>query len=562
MGGIATQSTEVLASQIAPGDTLRTYRNTRPLPTQLLDHCAVCLEEQLFPQALSSLKSSLTSGHGASAAACVPPLQHLTLIATLIVHPSMTTRTKSQDKHTSADQALDYLQHLHSIAGLESSGLSKLLQFGENGASRSKRVRIRQSDIVSDGEDHKPDALRSKYAKKESLSRHVEDFWAMFGWAMNCSVAHKPRWVRWKLWLDFILDVLEQDLAHRHMQTKQDPGMSAHAKCALLEESLIARYLAPSSGESRNNKRRLMRAILADGKQKSLNEFPEILRNETRPPKTKDEPKTGSKRKLDIEHDMYGDYFDSESDSDSPGTNGRLSRSTTRHPSVRPSHAGAEEDVSEFSSPPRGIGKAPKPKASTASTSLASYGGVDSIHIRQRLLALLARFCSFHPDYFNDTEDLFDLFTEFLKPLPLTIFSALVLPSKRYLDTHLQASLDQMLLRPLLASSAPKYDENSLTQQDFQNHFAPHAANSTSVVENARVSLLVEDLMRLLWTEGGLQSSKNLRKAVEAGIKARKEKSEGDGRRKTESKAREEEDAMMVLEASGERMVCMLEMIQ
>lgn len=563
MGGVATRSADIASSQIPGSDTIKSYRNIRPLPTQLLDHCSVCLEEQLFTQALSLLKNSLTSGNGTSTTACVPPHKHLTLIATLVTHPSMTTRTQSQDKHTSADQALGYLKHLHSVVGSDASGLGKLLQFGENGALRAKRARFRQSDIVSDGEDDKPDALRSKYANKESLFRNVDDFWAMFGWAMNCSVAHKPRWYRWNLWLDFVLDVLERDLISRHAQTKQDPAFPIQAQRTTMEASLIARYLAPYSGESRNNKRRLMRAILADGKLKSLNEFPEIWRNETRPPKKKEEPKTGRKRKLDIEHDMYGDYFDSESDSNSPGANGlRSSRTTTRHSSARPSLAGAEDSSSDLSSPARSTGKASQSTSAASATSVESYGGIDSIQIRQRLLALLARFCSLHPSYFYDTEDLFDLFTEFLKPLPLPVFSALILPSKRYLDTHLQASLDQMLLRPLLASSAPVYDDNSLTQEDFESHFAPYAANSTSVVENARVGLLVEDLMRLLWTEGGLQNSNSLRKAVEAGIKARKDKAVWDGRRKTEIKAREEVEAMLMLESSGERMIWMLDMIQ
>ena len=127
--------------------------------------------------------------------------------------------------------------------------MGKLLQFGENGALRAKRARFRQSDNVSDGEDDKPDALRSKYANKESLFRNADDFWAMFGWAMNCSVAHKPRWYRWNLWLDFVLDVLERDLISRHVQTKQGPAIPIQAQRTTMEASLIARYLAPYSGE-------------------------------------------------------------------------------------------------------------------------------------------------------------------------------------------------------------------------------------------------------------------------------------------------------------------------
>lgn len=121
-----------------------------------------------------------------------------------------------------------------------------------------------------------------------------------------------------------------------------------------------------------------------------------------------------------------------------------------------------------------------------------------------------------------------------------------------------------MLLRPLLAGTAPSYDENQLTQAEFERFYAPFAVGKTGAVENARVGVLVEGLLRLLWGAGALDVSGGgtLRKAVEKGIKERKARSEVGGRRKVGMRALEEEEAMRVLEASAERMRMVLDLVE
>lgn len=293
-----------------------------------------------------------------------------------------------------------------------------------------------------------------------------------------------------------------------------------------------------------------MRAVLAEGTPKSLAEFPEIWRHETKPPKQKQDVRLSKKRKLDLENNEFGDYYD-HSDEESPGTSTRRSRSTTALPTAQPSRAGSDdsdesdEDSDEVPSPP----------------GTEIYGGTESIHLRQRILALLTLFSTKNPDAFLDTEDLFDLYTEFLRPLPLPVFQQFVLPAKPWLGAISQASLNQMLLRPLLVATAPPYRENALTQREFEVHYAQFAANSTGAVDNAKVSLLVEGLMRLLWKQRGkLETTEKLRGLVRQGIEARREKVAFDGRRKVGVKRKMEEEASVMMECSAERMLMLLEL--
>lgn len=554
MGHPDIPSSAPTSSQLEPPKPPPSYRNVQPLPAQLLDHCTVCLEEQLFSQAIPLLSSAITAGNGTLKPAYVPPAPHLSLLATLVVHPSMTTRTTSNEKQTAADDALRYLRHVNTLTPADESGLTKALQFRDANSSRSKRARTRHSgDISSDDENEDPGRIRSTYAQKDSLFANAEDFWAVVGWAFNCSVAHKNRWDRWRLWLEFVLDVLEDDLDSRHRQARESP----QDRDEVLSKSLLAHYLAPFVDQGRNPKRRIMRAILADGTQPSMNLFLSVFTNETLPPKVKEDTKLGAKRSLDLDQGDFGDYFDSDSDSNTtPGPQQKSGRTSTRHSSTNLSRPDSPASPST-----------PQPPT-ILSTPLSSHGGSESVHLRLRLLALLTTLSSLSPSLFLDPEDLFDIYTEFLRPLPLPIFSFFILPTAsgartRTIDANSLASLIQMLLRPLLSSAAPVSNANSLTAESFATHFAPFAANVSSVGENAKVGICVEALLRLLWTEGVLgNADEEVRRAVKAavheGVQVREEKASGDGRRKSAGKSAEE---WRVLVAGGERMRSLLEII-
>lgn len=527
----------------------------KPLPAQILEHCTVCFEEGLYEQAFSLLLSTVISRRSDDEPAYVPPPQYLALAATLIVHPRLTTRTTSQDKHDASDHALIYLQHVLDIAGPRQPETNEAYRFSKQSVpTRVNRLKTPHVSGSSGEDDALSGRIRSPYANKEALWSNVDDFWSVVGWAFNCSVVHKHRWERWRLWLDLMLDTLESDFLGR----LQDRDAAHSDDCAVnltpMTGSLLASYLV-NVGEGRGGKRKIMRAILADGKQKSLAEFGEIWKNETKLPKMKQAEPLAKRRKLDLDNGEFGDYFDDDLNDDSPDPSVRRSRSATAVPSAKASRA-ASEDSEDLETDDDFDCSDQHPAASA----LEDFGGMDSIRLRQRLLALLIRFCVVEPG-FLDTEDLFDLYTEFLRPLPLTLFQQFVLPTSPYLDPDAQCSLDQMLLRPLLAGAAPAYDANALLQDDFERRYVQYAANTTRAVDNAKLSLVVESLMRLLWKTGSLRYSERLEDLVSQGNEARKMKAAFDGRRKAGSKARDEEEAVFVLECSAERMLAVVDMI-
>jgi hypothetical protein len=463
---------------------------TRPIPDNLLEQCKICLEEKLFSQAFSFLNNLL------SAPSCVPPPPFLSLAVTIAIHPAMTTRTDSTDRHESARDALRYL---HNIASVGDSGLKEALKFGNSHTARVKRAKGRIS------EDEEGDTIRSQYAGKQSLFNQAEDFWAVVGWAFNCSVRHQMRWGVWKLWLEWVLNVMEKDLHDAPPHT-----------------TLIAQYMM-TVGSGRNNKRRVMRAVTADGSVKSMGEFPAIWENETRPVKVKEM----ERKKLDLENDEYGDYL-VESDEDDP-----LIVTRTRR--------GLEEEDDQ-------------------DDDQDNFGGLESIQLRQRFLSLLTQFSRVAPSLFVDTEELFALFTEFIRPLPVDIFQHFVLPLQPYLDVHLHASLVEMLYRPLIGK---EHRTGLIDQAEFERSFADCTAINSNVADNAKVSLLTESLLRALWISGNLgEDLSELQELVKDGIEGRNRKAGGgDGRRRSSKRSDIEEAAKVTLHCSGERINVLLMMM-
>jgi hypothetical protein len=134
---------------------------------------------------------------------------------------------------------------------------------------------------TSDSEDGH-ERIRGIIANKGRIRNCAKDFWHMVGWAFNCSVRYPKRWKYWKVWLDFMLDVLDADWNER-MNSKLDLGAP---------DCLLLRYLSEAKGRSSAMKR-VVRAAFADGSPESLKEFPEVFVNETKELKLQN----GQKRK-------------------------------------------------------------------------------------------------------------------------------------------------------------------------------------------------------------------------------------------------------------------------
>ena len=468
-------------------------------------------------QALNSIHSLLVSSRtfGPENPAFLPPPQHLALISTLVVHPSLTTRAKSSEGPRAANLALKYLRLVHYSIGPLNSKFCDAFSF--TNAGKSTRRGISTRNVNSGSESHSAEdseRIHSELASSDAIWTKGEDFWHVLGWAFNCSVVHPRRWAKWQVWLDLMIQILEDDWDQRDSKQKA--------------QSLIVTYINASNGVYAGEKRTL-RAIFADGSARSLQEFKEIWRNETKERKPRDHDLSKLQNvvtKTNIDEGDYGDYFSSESEANDTDPE------TTK----------------------------PSPSASTMSdnTTLLDgsllLGGPEALSFRLRLVSLLCRVASSLPGNFTGIFALYDLCLLHIRPLPVSIFALIISPIGLQDFTPAAASsFTQFILRSLISSTAPRTDRDDLTQEVLEKCCLPWSANTTSIDDNVKVSLCIETLLRLIDNVVGIRWSKTLVDAVEKGIDARNEKAKKEGKRKGEAGGGGSEDTKFWLRASAER---------
>lgn len=282
--------------------------------------------------------------------AFTPSASVLTLCATLIVHPTYTTRAKSDEDVRASNEALRFLRNVNELVGPINANLKKAFTFETSAKKRRRLERGSKSPITPDSASEKDvqvqeDEINSPFAHERSVFTQVEDFWQVVGWAFNCSIAYRKRWDRWKCWLEIMLDVLGKDLEQNIQQGKQ-------------QASLISQYL-----EGRNNRtawREVMAAILADGSHTCMNKFSEVWKNETRERKVKENE---AARDINIEEGKFGDY-DAIDDED---------EIMVDEEQDEPAEAAAVDEHSE------------------------DWGGPESIALRQRFLQLVSSISRYLP---------------------------------------------------------------------------------------------------------------------------------------------------------------------
>ena len=482
---------------------LYSYRAVKALPYELREHCMIYLEEGLYSQALNLLTSLLISGSASSSPlpAFLPPPQYIALIATLAVHPTLTTRAKTLDQVQAANLSIRYLRLLLRHAGPVNGNLNEAFSFHSLGLS-SRRGGNGRRRTTGEGVNLSADengSIDIQLANVGSLWARAEEFWQVVGWCFNCSIQHKRRWERWSAWLTYMLEVLEADWEVREY------GEGDESR----EKSLIMKYIN-SGGTTAGSQRKILRAIFADGRAKSVAEFGEIWQNETKELK-KDTGIKKAEEKIDIEADNYGDYMEDEDDEDLEDASEDISSSPKLKSQSRDSIPNVADDL----------------------------GGVDSINLRLRLLSLLSKVSAVLPDEFTSLSTLYDNFLEHIRSLPIPAFFLVISPTTLRVFTPAAASsLAQYILRSLIAASAPLPPNDNMSQDILGRSYLPYPANTRSLGDNTKVSLCIETLLRLLDYHVGLAWTPGLQEAVEAGIKARTAKakkkqpkrgSDGDG---------------------------------
>ncbi|KAJ6171274.1 hypothetical protein N7470_000341 [Penicillium chermesinum] len=546
------------------------YRTPIPLPFELAQHTGIFFEEKLYTQALTLLFNTLSSGTYASKHALLPRPQHLSLAVTLLVHPSTTTRAKSAEEKEAAGAALRLLRLLITLVRPQEAGLGEAFSF-TLASSRSGRRQNAENNSASTESEHVK-GLQIDLSTSNSLWTRAQDFWHAVGWAFNCSVNHPERWERWQIWLSFMCDVIEDDWNDRvaaleaEEGTEQSETESDHRRSrvkergdrTVLRESLLYQYM--TSGASSGRLRRITRAIFADGSSTSVNEFGQVFSTELKALGTNDKTESVKKRvrEVNIDQEEYGDYLEDETDGDNndfPGLDGLPSVASTPQRGTRsaPDPAGAQPV------------KTADAGQSSHGTGVSSMGGIHAIGLRKRLLQFLAQAASFLPGDFEPVYNLFHLFVEHIRPLPLPVFQAIVSPFVTpELSDAGQTTLCELLIARLQESAAPRSDEDYMTQAKLEDCLLPYAAASSTVADNAKISILLEALIILLADDGMLVITPTFKKALESGIQRRSEQLDGGSRRgrKNDKKSSGSDSFELVcLIESAERLVYLMDLV-
>ncbi|KAH8205736.1 hypothetical protein TruAng_000012 [Truncatella angustata] len=539
----------------APDDDAprREYYSARQLPPELKQHCQIYLEENLHILALrvlgrlqSSSSALLPPGtrwtprrQESSDHVYCPAPNVLAFLSTLTVHPDLTTRPREDHWSDVSSAALDYLRNILNTVGPVNARLHEAFRFGQ--ATR-RSPSGDSDDFVADvgGEAQ----LYGRYGK-HGVWRRGHDFFNVVGWALNCSVLYPNRWEYWRQWLDFMLEVIEKDLDERKEMDEQGHfragGEEGECKYSSLSTSILAGYLNQRNGRTGGLKW-VIKVIFADGQGSASSLFQEIWDKEHKG-RSRNKAFKKRKRKINIEKGDFGELLDDDSVYSSQN-------SEPPTPQKRKTYSNRNESPALE----------------------ASY--VESIALRQRLFAALSYLCHFLPAPPIDLPDLYESYETQIRSLPLSLFTAFIDSTTSSLRLDSQISVLQDVLIHFMPSSAVNpskvdreiYDANGTSPAILERCFLPYAANTIATEDNAKVSVLLEELVKLVWMEGTAQFSDGFYDAVAKGIKAREakiKKKVAGTRGKRNGYAQEDPDteARTVLQESSSRLRQLVELI-
>lgn len=501
----------------------------------------------------------------------MPPPEYLAVISTLTIHPSLTTRASTQDKSIQSNTALRLLWTISKTAGPVNARLNEAFRFRRY----EDRLSLRNGNVEENDDGDWRNKLTITYADKDSLYNLADDFWAVVGWALNCSClpgSYDTRWSHWLLWLEYMLETLETDWTLREEEGTCD-------------QSLLWQYIKSADGGNAKG-RRVLRAIFADGSATALREFRAIFPKELKERKQERKELKNPEVRVDIDEDIYGDWMQ-ESDSSSTTDEGTAAaqqlepistrpskRLRTRSPSTRrrmtpratkslhTDHEDSEESTTENNSTDHGLGPP------------------ESMRIRLRLLQLLSH-VSAHHEFTSSTSEvnwpdpheLFTLFVEFVRPLPLPTFQQFALPTNsrsssvgRGLTAETRMALCEFLLQRVVDSEHTSRTSTfaPMTVERLVQNYLPYASGKNTVEFQAKVSVLLESVLRQLARDNNIAADQreDVLGVLEEGIAVRAAKARdvrAGGRYKRAATSGQEELAARVLEDSGVRMKFVLE---
>ena len=123
-----------------------------------------------------------------------------------------------------------------------------------------------------------------------------------------------------------------------------------------------------------------------------------------------------------------------------------------------------------------------------------------------------------------------------------------------------QTTLCEKLLLSFREQRAPTSQEEYLSQAKLEECYLPYAAASSSAVNNAKISLLLEAVIQLLADSDMLSMTPDFRQAIGMGIETRADRAQDEVRRNQTSRDKEPIEWCWLLE-SGERLMFLTEIL-
>jgi hypothetical protein len=158
------------------------------------------------------------------------------------------------------------------------------------------------------------------------------------------------------------------------------------------------------------------------------------------------------------------------------------------------------------------------------------------------------------PNDFTSVEGLFDTLTLHLRYLPVSVLHLLITTSQLFPAD--QVALNVSLFTALTCENYIDYTQTTPMQDELEQLLLPHRARSQSFAENAKVSLLLEQVFMSMMESLHLQYRTALLAAVERGVN---ERSNVKGKKHN---LFEEEVGEALLTTSSERLRSLVQMLK
>ncbi|KAK0732806.1 hypothetical protein B0T21DRAFT_452345 [Apiosordaria backusii] len=504
------------------------YRDAAQLPYEVKNQIQIHLEERLYPAALSMLHDLLSNCASFSPPSkdqssqppqkvFVPPPHQLAFLSSIAIHPRFTSAPFEEDKTSppirDGAAALSYLRGLLSIAGPINANFRQAFEFKAASSSssvygtRSKRgdafVDWSTSDMSgADSDASSSDIMGGTFAKTGILWNRAADFWSVLGWAFWCAAFVPGRWKYWRPWLEFVVTVLEQDWDDRLAMDEKGTGDSNDEPYPMLRNSLLAAYLEDVSRSRKHVLKEVMRALTFALEAGEKEAYGEVFVNErvVGPRHTK---RKRADTALDLENGCFGDYEDEDLDVEEGGTKAM---------------------DNEAASPPSAVFR-------------LTDGVADTIPLRLRIFRLLSAAAHYLPDVSFPTSELYQSFSDKVRTSPLPVFR-LFLEAHNDLPGFVKVSLYRNIVDDLLPNNLPDPEDvdpesnsrGGISEVMMQKCFLPFPAGRITAEDNAKLSLVLENMLWYLYSATDISKAAGLRQAIETGIKAREAKIKGRGR--------------------------------